>query len=81
MKYDDGAYYGFEKDVCVYESVDCNSAETEADTYDQYIGAQLWLPHKYGMKQMEGLLQILRNVYGNPGGTGIYRYWLDHTEY
>ena len=39
IKYDDGAYYGFEKDVGVDESVDCNSAETEADMYDQYIGA------------------------------------------
>ena len=35
MKYDDSAYYGFEKDVDMDEDVDFTSAETEADNYDQ----------------------------------------------
>ena len=39
MKSYDGSYYGFEKDVD--EAFDCTSAETEADTFKQYIGAYL----------------------------------------
>ena len=34
MKFDDGAYYGFDKDVDVNESTGCTIIETEADTYD-----------------------------------------------
>ena len=52
MKDDYGAYYCFEKDVGVYEAVYCTSVEAEVDTYDQYIGADLQLPNKDGMKRM-----------------------------
>ena len=41
MKYDDGAYDGFENDVDMDESVDWTSTKIEADTYDNYIGAEL----------------------------------------
>ena len=49
---DNGAYYGFEKDVDVDESVGLTSAETEVYMYNQYIAAELRLTDKYGMNRM-----------------------------
>ena len=65
---DDGAYYGFEKDVDVDvdEAVDCTSTETDVHAYDHYIDAELQLPDKDAMKRMTRVCQILRNADGNP---------------
>ena len=73
MKSENGANYGFEKDVDVDESVYCASAEIQAVTYDQYIGAELQLPDKDGIKQMARVFQILRNADFNPECNGKYR--------
>ena len=81
MKDNDGEYYGFEKDLDVDEAVDFTSAETEEDTFDQYIGAGLQLPDKDGMKQTTRVCQILCDAYGNPEGNVNYRSWLDHTDH
>ena len=63
------------------KAVDCTRAETEADTCDQYIGAELQLPNKDLMKTMARFPQIVHNVDGNTEINGNYRLWTDHTEY
>ena len=50
MKYGDGEYCGFEKDVDVDEDVDWNISEKYADMRDQYIGSELQLPKTDEMK-------------------------------
>ena len=81
MKFNDGAYYGFDKDVDVYEANECTSTENQADTYDQYIGAESQLTNKDGVQSMERDRKILHCAYGNPEGNGNYRLWEEHTEY
>ena len=73
MKAENGAYYGFEKDVDVDESTDCTSIETEADTYNKYICSELQLPNKGVMKWMARIRQILRNIDGNTESNGNCR--------
>ena len=46
----------------------------------KYIGTELQLPENDGMKQMEIVLHILCNAYGNPEGNGNYRVWADHSK-
>ena len=81
MKTNDGAYHGFEKDLDVEEAIECTSAGTEADTYDKYIGTELQLPNKDGMKWMERVCQILSDEDVNTEGTGNYGAQEDHTDY
>ena len=81
MKADNGAYCGFEKDVDMNQDVECNIAETEADTYDQYTVAELELPDKDGMKRMKRVLQRLRDADVNTDCIGKYRAWADHYKY
>ena len=81
MESDDGEYCGFDKDVYVTEVVDCTSLETQADTYDQYIGSELQITNKYVIKRMERFHQRLHDPDGNPEGIGNYRLWADYTEY
>ena len=85
MKYNDGAHYGFEKDldvdVDVDESVEFTILKIEADMYDQYIDVELQLFDNYIMNWMERVHQILRNADGNTYGDDKYRTLADHTEY
>ena len=69
MKAEDGAYYRLVKCVDVGEAVYWTSAETEADTHDQYIGSELQLPDKDRIKRMARFHQKLLNTYGNTYGT------------
>ena len=80
MKSDNVSYDGFEKDLDVDEVVDCKFSETDADMYYQYIGAELHITNKDGMKRMARSRKILCNDNGNTEGTGNYRAWVDHTE-
>ena len=81
MKADDGAYYGFEKDMDVDEDVDCTSTKKETYMYDQYFDAKLQIPDKDGMKCMVRVHQVLRYADSNLEDTGSYRAWVDHTQY
>ena len=81
MKADDGEYYGFQKDMDVNEAVDCTRTETQEDTYDQYIVAELQLPYKSVLKQMTRVRRIFCDADGNPEAIGNYRTWADRTEY
>ena len=79
MKENDVTYYGFEKDLDVGGAVECTSAGREVDTYDQYIGTELQLPNKNGMKWMERVCQRLLDADGNTEGIGNYRAWTDQS--
>ena len=75
MKSDDVSYYGFEKYVDVYDAFECTSSEIDSYMHDRYIGVELQIPYKYGMKQMERVRQIICDAYLKTESTSSYKLW------
>ena len=60
---------------------DQKKEKKEKNKYDEYIGVELQIPKKDGVKRVEILRKKLHNAYINREGNGNYRAWVDHNEY
>ena len=63
------------------EVADQDNPKNAVDTYDQFLGAELFLSDELGKQNMVGYIKRVKSNGGNPRGTWDHILYEDHSLY